>query len=148
MHFSMSIMTYHCMQENVFYMQKTHKNHTIYKNYFVSGFWAVCGCMRVWNTSLEPLRHPYERMIVRFRFARAARPQRAKTSFLLHKTAPNGRFETWNIRTSYRSCQKNEFANMQTHTDKRIHNIDGVLKLSVFRDVVNWCVFVNTYVYK
>ena len=69
-------------------------NHTIYKNHFVSRVSAVCGCMRVCNASLEPPQHPYERMIVRFRFARAARPQRAKTLFLLHKTAPNGRFET------------------------------------------------------
>ena len=53
-------------------------NHTIYKNHFVKHGLAVCGSMRVCDTSLEPSWSPYERMIGAFRFARAARPQCAK----------------------------------------------------------------------
>ena len=60
-------------------------NHTIYKNLSVKSGWAVCGCMRVCDTSLEPPRPPYERLIGRIRFARTARPQCAKMCFLLHK---------------------------------------------------------------
>ena len=60
-------------------------NHTIYKNLSVRHGLAVCGCMRVCDTSLEPPRPPYERLIGRIRFARTARPQCAKMSFLLHK---------------------------------------------------------------
>ena len=37
--------------------------HTIYKNDFVLSISAVCGCMRVCDTSLELPRPPYERMI-------------------------------------------------------------------------------------
>ena len=80
--------------------------HTIYKNHFVGIRWAVCGCVRVCNTSLKPSRPPYERMMEAIRFARAARPQCAKMWFLLHKTALEGRFKTWNIKISYMSCQK------------------------------------------
>ena len=54
---------------------------------------AVCGSMRVCDTSLEPSWTPYERMIGRFCAARAARPQYAKMRFLLHKAALNGRFK-------------------------------------------------------
>ena len=54
--------------------------------------WAVCGCMRVCDTSLEPPRPPYERLIGRIRFARTGRPQCAKMCFLLHKALLNDRF--------------------------------------------------------
>ena len=66
-------------------------NHTIYKNHFVVCLMAVCGCMRVCDTSLEPSWTPYERIIGAFCELRAARPQFAKMRFLLHKAAINGR---------------------------------------------------------
>ena len=47
--------------------------HTIYKNDFVLCRWAVCGCMRVCDTSLEPPRPPYERLMGRVCFACSAR---------------------------------------------------------------------------
>ena len=52
--------------------------HTIYKNHFVLCNWDVCGCMWVCDTSSEPPRPPYERMMEARPLARAARPQRAK----------------------------------------------------------------------
>ena len=58
--------------------------HTIYKYLSVVDFWAVCGCMRVCDTSLEPSRHPHERMPDARAPARAARPHLAKMTFLLH----------------------------------------------------------------
>ena len=48
--------------------------HTIYKYGFVKDGWAVCGCMRVCDTSLEPPWPPYEDMIGGNCLARAVRP--------------------------------------------------------------------------
>ena len=55
----------------------------------------MCGCVRVCDTSLEPICPQSERMIVRFRFARAARPQHAKMLLLLHKTALSSHLESY-----------------------------------------------------
>ena len=55
--------------------------HTIYKYQSVRSRSAVCGCMRVCNTSLEPPRPPYERLMDARPLARAARPQCAKMCF-------------------------------------------------------------------
>ena len=68
--------------------------HTIYKYHFVVRFWVVCGCMRVCDTSLEPSRHPHERMPGARAPARAARLQMAKMCFLLHMAPPNDCFKT------------------------------------------------------
>ena len=38
------------------------EHHTIYKNLSVTGNWAVCGCVRVCDTSLDSSWHPHERM--------------------------------------------------------------------------------------
>ena len=57
-------------------------------------FWAMCGCVRVYDTSLELSWHPHERMPAAQAPACGARPQMAEMCFLLHKSAPNGRFET------------------------------------------------------
>ena len=65
-------------------------------------FWAVCECMRVCDTSLEPSWPPYECLIRGTRFARVARPQCTKMCFLLHKAPINDRFEARNINMSYR----------------------------------------------
>ena len=48
-----------------------HVHHTIYKNHFVRGFWAVCGCVRVCDMSLEPSRPPDEDLISARLLARA-----------------------------------------------------------------------------
>ena len=45
------------------------------------------------DSSLEPSWLPYEPSMGEIRFARAARPQRAKLCFLLHKAALNSRFD-------------------------------------------------------
>ena len=76
-------------------------------------FSAVCGCVRVCDTSLEPSRHPHERTPDACAPAAAARPQMAKMCFLLHKSAPNGRFHTYTVRKSYRGCQTNDFVEIQ-----------------------------------
>ena len=60
---------------------KSKCNHTIYKNHFVRRFWAVCGCVRVCDMSLEPSRPPDEDLIGARLLARAARPQCVKMHF-------------------------------------------------------------------
>ena len=72
-------------------------------------FSAVCGLMRVCDTSLELSWHPHERMPAARAPACAARPQMAKMCFLLHKSATNGRFETWTEKKSCRVGQTNDF---------------------------------------
>ena len=70
-------------------------NRHLYNNKcFVVCRWAARELMRACDTSLEPPRLPYDQVMEQNRFARAARPQRAKMCFLLHKLAPNGHFET------------------------------------------------------
>ena len=83
--------------------------HTIYKNLSVLRFWAVCGCVRVCDTSLEPSWHPHKRMPGALAPACAARPQLAKMCFLLHKAALNGRFEKKIEKKSCRMNQTNEY---------------------------------------
>ena len=61
-------------RKNVILLHTAHHHHTIYKNHFVRGFWAVCGCVRVCDTSLEPSRQMKLICEKKSRFARAARP--------------------------------------------------------------------------
>ena len=55
--------------------------------------WALGGPMRACDSSLEPSWPKNDQGMNRFWFARATRSQHAKMCFLLHKLAPNGRFE-------------------------------------------------------
>ena len=64
--------------------------------------------MRACDGSLEPSWHKNDGSMENFRFARAARPQCAKMCFLLHKLAPNGRFETWTVMKDYKVSQTND----------------------------------------
>ena len=83
--------------------------HTINKNHFVKSRWAVCGCMRVCDTSLEPYCHKNDHVINLFWFARAARPQCAKMCFLLYKAVLNGRFQVCIANMNCRYSRKNAF---------------------------------------
>ena len=67
--------------------------HTMYKNHFVRVIWAMCGCVRVCDMSLEPSRPTNEHMMDARAPAGAVRPQCVKMCFLLHKAALNGLFE-------------------------------------------------------
>ena len=65
--------------------------------------------MRACDSSLEPSCHKNDQVMGENWFARAGRPQCAKMCFLLHKLAPNGRFETCTVRKSCRVSRKNDF---------------------------------------
>ena len=126
----------------------------------VLGRVALCGCMQVCNTTLEPSWPQYERMIGGLRFACAARPQYAKMWFLLHKAASDWQFwdlvskEATILRVVYENhcgvCATWPCVGQRTHFERlKLLKIDWICirlcykKFAIFVDFVSTNVTLN-----
>ena len=61
-HIPVCSIIYYCEEVLHTTLFNNREHHTIYKNLSVTGNWAVCGCVRVCDTSLDSPWHPHERM--------------------------------------------------------------------------------------